>query len=354
MDALELAKGYYLEADTPAGTLITTAKMPILSFLHEHSSLLVRDLSYKASSSFGVDPEKIPLKLFGLSEDYETQTVSRFFDVKMIREEEAYLPSDRHKPSRYEPTTSPPVLDIDVSLFTVPDRESFAKGKLDYCPDVVLVGKAVPPMFSADEAKWGIRAGRELKTSCTSQVLDSSTAQCVSADTLKKAYPGQYRAKCTQDMPPTHTFSTSTELFANNKFLYDGSSWSGYNRPDDQKYPAEYNLQVSHVYHFSHALMDDETENNMAEGMPPSTDTDQRGVKHIYTGANEYRGTGRAGSPSAKSGFPANVPFLASNATFFLAPEAEEDVYLLHPIILHTCTIIIYQLIWTKIYHTIR
>ena len=119
----------------------------------------------------------------------------------------------------------------------------------------------------------------------------------------------------------------STEVFCNNKFLYDGSSWSGYNRPDDGKYPAEYNLQISHVYHFSHALLDDEMENDMASGMPPSTDIDQHGIKHIYTGANEYRGTGRAGSSSAKSGFPANAPFLFSKATFFLAPEAGEDVY---------------------------
>ena len=33
--------------------------------------------------------------------------------------------------------------------------------------------------------------------------------------------------------------------------------------------------QVSHVYHFSHSLLDDGVENTMAEGMPPATDTDQ-------------------------------------------------------------------------------
>jgi hypothetical protein len=87
-----------------------------------------------------------------------------------------------------------------------------------------------------------------------------------------------------------------------------------------------YNMQVSHVYHFSHALLDDDTENLMAEGMPASKDTTQTGASKLYTGAEAYRGRGRKGSPSAEAAFPANAPFLESTMTFFLAPEALDDV----------------------------
>ena len=108
----------------------------------------------------------------------------------------------------------------------------------------------------------------------------------------------------------------------------DGSSWGGYNRPDDGKYEAEYVNQISHIYHFSHALIDDDSENAMAEGMPPSKDIDQNGVTYLYTGANAYRGTGRTGSPSEQAGFPATAPFLDSIVHFELAPEALDDVFL--------------------------
>lgn len=159
----------------------------------------------------------------------------------------------------------------------------------------------------------------------------------------------------------------STEIYANNKWIYlrekDGqpisSSWSGYARPMDGSYvrhmwiarftrsfqssttssllsecacaylppqSAEYTYGFSHIYTFSHALIDDEVENQMAEGMPPTKNTNQDGVKYIYTGATKYRGLGKTNSSSSNSGFPANVPFLESTLRFKLAPEAVEDI----------------------------
>ena len=198
----------------------------------------------------------------------------------MLRKESPYRPEDRHLPTKQEPTKSPDALDVDLSLFIVPDRMSFNSGALKYCPQIVIQNKTVPYMFAdpqpGDMTSWKVRAGRELKvTLCTTTHLSNATDGCVSSERLKAAYPGQYRAKCSADMPPTHAFSFDTELYANNKWLYDGKSWSGYGRPDDGKYPAEYQLQVSHVYHFSHALLDDDTENLMAEGMPASKDATQ-------------------------------------------------------------------------------
>ena len=331
MDALELSKGFYLEDNLPAGTAVTTAKMPLLPFLEEHSNPLITELPEVVPIAKDIDPEDIPLDDYGLADDFNDQTVSRFFDVKLIRTEDEYLPADRYKPSKKEKTQSPAVMDVDVSLFTVPDRQSFSDG-LDYCPDITLTTKEVPYMFTepspGDMTSWKIRAGRNLKIkACTSQTLTSATDQCITTDELRTQYPGQYRTKCTTDMPPTHVFEFQTELYANNKWLYDGESWSGYNRPDNGKYAAEYAMQVSHVYKFSHALMDDDTENAMAESMPPSKDTDQTGAKLLYTGANAYRGTGRTGSPSEVAGFPANAPFLDSIVHFYLAPEALDDVY---------------------------
>jgi hypothetical protein len=330
MDGLEMSKGYYLEDTVPLGTTVSTAKMTRLRYFEEHPQQLVRNIPDEVRIA-NVDPEDIPLSLFGLQRDYDSHVVSRFFEVQMLREEGPYRPEDRHRPTRSEPTKSPDALDVDLSVFIVPDRMSFSSGALKYCPQLVIQNRTTPYMFAdpqpGDMTGWKIRSGRELNvTSCRTIHLTNATDGCVSSDQLKSAYPGQYRGKCSADMPPTHVFSFATEMYANNKWLYDGKSWSGYSRPDDGKYPAEYHLQISHIYHFSHALIDDDAENQMAEGMPASKDATQTGASKLYTGAEAYRGRGRRGSPSAEAAFPATAPFLESTMTFFLAPEALDDV----------------------------
>jgi hypothetical protein len=250
MDGLEMSKGYYLEDTVPRGTTISTAKMTRLRYFEEHPQPLVREVPHVSIAN--TDPEDIPLSLFGLQKDYDSHVVSRFFEVQMLRKESPYLPADRHLPTRPEPTKSPDALDVEMSLFIVPDRMSFDSGALKYCPQIVIHNKTVPYMFAdpqpGDMTVWKVRAGRELKvTSCATTHLTSTTDGCVSSDRLKAAFPGQYRAKCSADMPPTHVFSFATEMYANNKWLYDGESWSGYNRPDDGKYPAEYHLALRNI-----------------------------------------------------------------------------------------------------------
>lgn len=247
MDGLELAKGYYLEDKVPRGTTVSTATMTRLRYFQEHAKELVRDVDSVEIPN--TDPEDIPLSLFGLQNEYNSAVVSRFFKVQMVRKETPYRPEDRHLPTRSEPTKSPDVIDVDLSLFTIPDRMSFKSGALNYCPRIVVSNQTVPYMFAdpmpGDMTSWKVRAGRELAvTSCTTTELTNITDGCVTSSQLKAAFPGQYRAKCSADMPPTRTFSFATEMYANNKWLYDGKSWSGYGRPDDGKYPAEYSLQV--------------------------------------------------------------------------------------------------------------
>lgn len=80
------------------------------------------------------------------------------------------------------------------------------------------------------------------------------------------------------------------------------------------------------VYHFSHSGLDDEVEEAMADGMPPTKDINQDGHKYLYSGAAKYRGLGKDGSTSAADAFPANVPFLENKLMFKLAPEAADDI----------------------------
>jgi hypothetical protein len=313
MDSLVLKKGYYLRDSVQKGTRITTSAMGRLPYYLEHSHRLINRIPSFAKA-FGVDPEDIPPSVLKLKQDYFGRQLSRYFTVKMLRREAPFLPSQRHKPTKAEPTDSPETLDIDLSVFTVPERVSFAEG-LNYCPS--FVGKeTVPYLFSSPQpgpmTTWKIRSGRELTVSyCKHDTMKKTDDGCIDPKSMKSRYPGQYRAKCSTDMPPTHTFTFGTEMFCNNKWLYDGVGWSGYKRPDNGKYPAEYHLQISHVYSFSHSLLDDEIENVMAEGMPATKDSTQGGKKLLYTGAAAYRGLGRRGSASAKASVPGAYTLLS-------------------------------------------
>jgi hypothetical protein len=94
-------------------------------------------------------------------------------------------------------------------------------------------------------------------------------------------------------------------------------------RPHHHRFciPIQLQLAFSHIYHFSHSLLDDGVEDAMSANMPPQTDSDETGTAFTYTGAQRYRGLGRSDSDSAAAGFPATAPFLKSTARFFLAPE---------------------------------
>lgn len=135
--------------------------------------------------------------------------------VKMLRSENPYLPSDRFKPNEHEQTESPPVLDVDLALFTVPDRNTFAAG-LDYCPSTEVMSQEVPYMFAeptpGDMTGWGIRPGREMKINNCVTTHPSADA-CLSLEQIKTQFPLQYRPQCTTDMPETHTFAFTTEMY---------------------------------------------------------------------------------------------------------------------------------------------
>ena len=89
-----------------------------------------------------------------------------FFQVKMLRDRAPYAPGARSKSTHHERTRSPETLDVDVSLFTVPDRRSFADG-LDYCPTIEVKSKLNGYMNKesngVDTTVYGVREGRELK-----------------------------------------------------------------------------------------------------------------------------------------------------------------------------------------------
>lgn len=185
MDALEMTKGFYLKESIPKGSRVGTYAMPTELFFEAHPNGNV----YEAYAS-GSSPD--PLSDFGLSSEANDVKVTRFFDVKMIRDEEPYLPSDRHAPTAAEPTQSPEVLDVDISLFYVPERELAP----NYCPSIELTQKQNPwgdfdaPYGGQDSKEWGIRPGRELKvTGCKNEAVDDS--QCLTPDAMKAAFPGQ-------------------------------------------------------------------------------------------------------------------------------------------------------------------
>jgi hypothetical protein len=84
------------------------------------------------------------------------------------------------------------VLDVDISLFYVPERELAP----NYCPSIELTQKQNPwgdfdaPYGGQDSKEWGIRPGRELKvTGCKNEAVDDS--QCLTPDAMKAAFPGQ-------------------------------------------------------------------------------------------------------------------------------------------------------------------
>eukprot|EP01051_Picozoa_sp_SAG22_P002724 SAG22_NODE_124_length_18884_cov_34.149367_9_plen_818_part_00 len=178
MDALEMVKGYYLEDDTPAGTVVSTAKMSDRNYFSKHANPMInqlapdtrRRLKTQAGQDRGGGGAAMPspastqrrwpggpaaavaarrqqlggeaaatrrrqleevsataqIQTFSLSPDAASATVSRFFEIKIIRDEQPYLPADWHLPSAAEPTTAPEVLDVDLSVFTVPERKTFA------------------------------------------------------------------------------------------------------------------------------------------------------------------------------------------------------------------------------------
>lgn len=188
MDALEMTKGFYLEESIPKGSKVSTSAMPDELFFEEHPNKNVLDAALASTSDD-------PVLAFGLAAEAVDVIVSRFFTAKMIRDEQAYAPSARHKPTKTEPVKSPDVLNVDISLFFVPDREASP----DYCPTIEVIEKENPwnagfdsPQYGQDWTKWKIRPGRELKvTNCKSTVPDQT--QCMSPEQMKASLPGQVR-----------------------------------------------------------------------------------------------------------------------------------------------------------------
>ena len=88
-----------------------------------------------------------------------------------------------------------------------------------------------------------------------------------------------------------------------------------------------YILDVSHVYHFSHSLFDDEVENEMSKERLPKGDHTPNGELKMYTGAPYFKGfanfttlkySGKDESYEVANDIPATTPFLKPSVTIYV------------------------------------
>ena len=182
--------------------------------------------------------------------------VGAVFDVSMQRPgRPIFDPGARHEKHRGEPTKTPDSLDVDVSVYIVPDRDNFAT--VDLCPKV---STSVTPskMFTQNGwDKWEVTKGKEMTAKCTN-VTTFNQSLCLDVPTYKNKFFGEYRKACTKEMPPTKSFEYNISKPINNQWISLESDAAGENKP-------EWLVEIDHTYVFSHDSMDDDVENSMAE-----------------------------------------------------------------------------------------
>ena len=259
--------------------------------------------------------------------------VGSVFDVVMYRPGESeYKPSERYLTTDLEPTESPPSLTVDVGIYMVPVRPTFAEAEL--CP--FNTGKTSerawfdhnpdsPSSMGWDQ--WETGDSDQMTVECVdtegtySEVpveFDNST--CVTAREYKHVYPETYRKTCLLDvMPPTHQFSYQTRKPINGIWnMRDGDR--GIDRPEG---PA-FNFEVEHRYMFAHDRYDDSAEQKFSQGGKSGGDTTNEQDRLVYTGARNVRGKGAKGSKSDTRNVPANNPYLETKATLDFRDVAAE------------------------------
>ncbi|GMH50046.1 hypothetical protein TrLO_g5075 [Triparma laevis f. longispina] len=238
--------------------------------------------------------------------------VGAVFDVTMHRSgKPQFDPIDRSEWHMGEQTTSPENLEVDdVSVYIVSERDDF--DTVDLCPKV---STAVTPskMFTQNGwDKWAVAPGKEMIPSCGA-ITTFDESVCLNVDQYKNQFFGKYRKACTDKMPPTKTYEYNISRPINNIWKSLESDAASGNKP-------EWIVEIEHKYVFSHDSMDDDVENSMAERGRSTGDIDQNQNAFICTGAKNYRGLGKTGSPSKENGIPATNPYI--DPTVIIQPSA--------------------------------
>ena len=167
--------------------------------------------------------------------------VYSWIPIKHLTDTPEYPPSERYLPHTPELSISPDPLAVEVALFMVPDRNDFATVQL--CPGNHRLPNEIKPIYTSNGwNKWTVDEELNIK-GCHLGVVNSN--QCYTTEQLRQEYPDQFNTKCIKDMPPSHTFSFTTRMPANNKWKWEGNGDSLLNMP-------EYLLDVNHIYRFNY------------------------------------------------------------------------------------------------------
>lgn len=124
-------------------------------------------------------------------------------EVELVRDTgyEPYSPKQRYRRTREEPFESPRLLDVEISMFTVPKRNDLDKTKI--CPDQVRL-----PATVETDATWQARSGADIHVNCDrlgnggrpkKKTVKQGEA-CVFTHALEK---NVYNKRCLAEMPET-------------------------------------------------------------------------------------------------------------------------------------------------------
>ena len=256
--------------------------------------------------------------------------VASTFEVSMYRLDQVFDPEKRFMANLNEAVESPQALDVDVSIYIVPDRKTFKE--IDLCPKLSTAEKPDFKWDSADLKKWTVKKDRVMTIACDPKKegtegngmaevnTDTPADACLSPQEYADKFQGQYRKACLDSMPPSYTYSYDVVKPVNKIWDIDWEKAQG-----GISKMVEFEMELETIYHFSHHGIAENVENDMSAHGRSDGEYDQDGNNLLFFGAPDYRDVPKSGM-GRDIRAPANLPYLSSKITIDATAYAAKEV----------------------------
>eukprot|EP00741_Cyanophora_paradoxa_P020391 tig00021254_g19682.t1 len=244
-----------------------------------------------------------------------------------------YLPSERNKPKFGDATDAPETLEVDVSLFIVPDRRPFPNvttpsltspagtPTIDLCPTNLKSAPKNEPIFDAyGWSQWRPEEKRQTSIGGCSWETPDATG-CVPVRELPK---NSFNIKCIREMPVTRRFRWQQTLPVNNKWIQSPAT-----PPEVQARDPFYVIDTAHQFFFTQDEKVKLAEDLFAENQVGTEDLGFDDRTYIFYGQAIFQGTGNG---TLGDEIPANLPYLYTGVRLRVSDAALEDVLACQPV----------------------